>query len=104
MALSRRQQLQNLLEELLGDEDRVYFQPPDSAKIVYPAIVFQLDDIDTTHADNTPFVLRNRWSITYIDRNPEPEMPNKLAQLPTADFDRTYRADGLNHFVFNIYF
>ena len=39
------------------DGDRhTYFQPPASVKMKYPAIVYELDDIDTKHANNSIYI------------------------------------------------
>jgi hypothetical protein len=101
--MAPRQQLQTLLEALLG-LDHVYFQPPPSKKMEYPAIVYKLDRIDINHADNKPYTHANRYQVTVIDRNPDSEIPKKVATLSSCSFDRSFPADGLNHTAFNLYF
>ena len=49
--MASRLDLQTFLEELLESKN-VYFQPPESVKMNYPAIVYALDDIDNVQADN----------------------------------------------------
>ena len=49
--MASRLDLQTFLEELLKSKN-VYFQPPESVKMKYPAIVYALDDIENVHADN----------------------------------------------------
>lgn len=49
--MASRPDLQLLLEELLESRN-VYFQPPESVKMNYPAIVYALEDIENAHADN----------------------------------------------------
>ena len=46
-----RLELQTLLEEILGSRN-VYFQPPESVKMNYPAIVYSLDDIENSFAND----------------------------------------------------
>lgn len=101
--MAQRQQLQTLLEALLGTE-HVYFQSPPSKAMVYPAIVYKRDRIDINHADNKPYKHANRYQVTVIDRNPDSDIPDKVAALPTCSFDRSFTADGLNHTAFNLYF
>ena len=101
--MGTRLQLQTLLEALLGSRN-VYFQPPSTVKMKYPCIVYSLSDIDTKFADNIPYSNKRRYQLTAIDANPDSVIPDKLALLPMCVFDRSYTADNLNHYVFNIYF
>lgn len=101
--MGTRLQLQTLLEAQLGSRN-VYFQPPPSVKMKYPCIVYSLSDIDTKFADNIPYSNKRRYQLTAIDPNPDSVIPDKLALLPMCVFDRSYTADNLNHYVFNIYF
>ena len=101
--MGTRIQLQSLLETLLESRN-VYFQPPPSVKMKYPCIVYSLSDIDTKFADNNPYSNSRRYQLTAIDPNPDSTIPDKLALLPMCIFDRSYTADNLNHYVFNIYF
>lgn len=43
--MASRLNLQTFLEEILESRN-VYFQPPESVKMKYPAIVYALDDIE----------------------------------------------------------
>lgn len=97
------EELQFLLEQLIGSTN-VYFQPPDGAKIQYPCIVYNLDYVKTSYADSIPFHNGKRYSVTYISKSPDQFIPDKLAQLPTAAFDRFYVADNLNHTTYRLYF
>lgn len=103
MALNRRVELQSLLEELLGSRS-VYFQPPENVKMKYPAIVYELDLIRADHADNRPYILRDRYQVTVIDRDPESDIPSKVAELPKCSFSNAFASEGLNHYIFALYF
>jgi hypothetical protein len=96
-----RAELQTILEAILGS-DKVYFQPP--SILQYPCILYRRDDMATTFADNEPFRITKRYQVTVIDRNPDSEIPDKIALLPTCIYDRSYVADNLNHDVFNLFF
>lgn len=96
-------QIQALLEELLGS-DEVHLQPPSGHKMSYPAIKYNLDLWETDKADNKPYRHKKRYQITIMDTNPRSLIPAKVAALPMSTFDRFYPAEGLNHFVFNVYF
>ena len=98
-----RIELQAILEDLLGAR-RVYFQPPNGFRMTYPAIVYEWDDLKVDYADNSPHVSTRRYSVTSIDRDPDSDIPNKIARLPLTSFDRAFPSDDLNHVVFNLYF
>lgn len=49
--MANRLDLQALLEDLLGSRN-VYYQPPESVKMNYPTIVYALEDIENTFADD----------------------------------------------------
>lgn len=101
--MGSRLELQTLLENILGSRN-VYYQPPASVSMKYPAIVYSRNDIETIFADNNPYSLHHAYTITLIDSNPDSEYVNKIAMLPLCTYDRHYKADNLNHDVFNLYF
>lgn len=101
--MAPRSELQVVLRELLGS-DNVYFQPPESIKMNYPCIVYNRDDIQIEHADNNPYAHIIRYQITVIDRDPDSDIHMRVAHLPTANYDRSYRTDNLNHDVYNLFF
>ena len=72
--------------------------------MTYPCIVYKRDDINTTFADDIPYILRKRFLVTVIDRDPDSVIPDRVSELPTALFNRSYVANNLNHDVFTIYF
>ena len=94
--------LQNKLEEL-NDNKNVYFQPPESLKMNYPAIKDSIDKIDGKFANDRRYISTRRYSLTVISKKPDPEIINKLLELPMCEFDRSYVSDNLNHYVFTIY-
>lgn len=98
-----REKLQTDLEILLGNRN-VYFQPPDNFQMKYPCIVYSLEGSYKVYADNIGYVYRNRYNVTYITRNPDDGVYEKLNAIPLSRFDRPFTSDGLHHFVFSIYY
>lgn len=96
-------QIQTLLEGVLGSTN-VYFQPPASVRMHYPAIVYERDAATTRFADNRPYRHTKRYSVKHIGLDPNSPVPDKLAHLPMSVFERHYTADNLHHDVYNIYF
>lgn len=101
--MATRIDLQNVLEELLGSRN-VYYQPPESLKISYPAIVYSRKTIDNSYANNSVYKQNYAYEITVIDKNPDSEIVNKVSKLPTCRFDRHFKSDNLNHDVFTLYY
>lgn len=101
--MANRLDLQFLLEALLGSRN-VYFQPPESVKINYPAIVYGLDDIQNVHADDGVYLSQRRYWIVLIDKNPDSEFVDRIVHLPTCRFDRQYPSENLNNWRFLLYY
>lgn len=101
--MANRLDLQALLEDLLGSRN-VYYQPPESVKMNYPAIVYALEDIENTFADNGVYLSNCKYLVTVIDKNPDSSFIDIVAKLPTCRFVRSYKSDNLNHYVFTLYF
>ena len=101
--MASRLTLQTKLEELL-EMKHVYYQPPESLKLEYPAIVYSRDNIDKKSADDTAYLLKNRYEIIVIDKKPDNPVIGKLLVLPMCRYDRSYKSDNLNHDVLTLYF
>lgn len=101
--MASRLDLQTLLENILGSRN-VYYQPPASVQMKYPAIVYSRYDIDTRHADNLPHIRTNAYTVTVVDKNPDSKIVDEVSKLPMCTYDRHYVADNLNHDVFTLYF
>lgn len=102
-AMGSRLELQAELEELLGSRN-VYFQPPASVQMNYPAIVYSRSDIDNRFADNLVYKQDTAYEIIVIDEDPDSEIVRKVSNFPMSRFDRHYTSDNLNHDVFTIYY
>ncbi len=100
--MTDRADLQKALEFILGSRN-VYFQPPASLKMSYPAIVYSRSDIRNTHADNDVYRQDDLYEITVIDKNPDSEVTRRLSRLTKCKFVRHYVADNLNHDVFSLF-
>ena len=81
----------------------VYFQPPESVKLSYPCIVYQLDDHSEFHADDTTYLRMRRYSVTYITKNPDDLNVETIADMKYCRLNRFFTNDNLNHYVYTIY-
>lgn len=101
--MASRLTLQRELEELLGSSN-VYFQPPSSVKMRYPAIRYSLSNMQNNHADNLVYKHSKAYELILIDPDPDSIFIDKLLRLPYCRFDRCYPADNLNHYIFTLYY
>lgn len=103
MNSQRRIELNSLLCSILGNNN-VYYQPPESVKIKYPAIIYSRNTIDTKYGDNFPYIQKCAYLVTLLDKNPDSGFVEKLAALPLCRYIRNYQSDNLNHDVFLLYY
>ena len=101
--MDRRPELHDLLVDLLGSS-HVYFQPPETVKLIYPCIIYSLARIDVKKADNAGYIGRKRYTVSIISKDPDYSLPDEFAFLPLCSFDRHYTADNLNHWVYDLYY
>jgi hypothetical protein len=101
--MGQRIDFQSKLETVLGS-NHVYYQPPETIKMIYPCIVYERNTGDTIFADNSPYRFTIQYKVTYIDKNPDNDVITELAKFPMCRYDRHYTADNLNHDVFEIYY
>lgn len=98
-----RLDLQTFLENLLGSRN-VYYQPPESIKMSYPAIVYERDNIRNEFANNFVYMQSHSYQITVIDYDPDSEIVKRVSALPMCSFSRHFVSDNLNHDVFRLYY
>lgn len=98
----RRLQLHEVFCGILQTRN-AYFQPPESVKMNYPAIVYALSNMPRVHANDGVYLSGRQYSVTVIDHDPDSPLVDMVSALPTCRFDRAYQADNLNHWVFTLY-
>lgn len=101
--MADRLDLQGLLEELLESRN-VYYQPPESVKMQYPAIRYSKKNIQSVYANNSKYLMRDCYELIVISRSPDHPVIKKLLALPYCSYDRPYVADNLYHDVLTIYY
>lgn len=100
---TRRLELHEKLCDILGTRN-VYFQPPEGFKMRYPAIVYELSGVPGLYANGGVYLTGRRYTVTAIDSDPDSSLVEKLAMLPTSRFDRHFKSDNLNHWVFTLHY
>lgn len=101
--MGTRLELQTKLEELLGSRN-VYYQPPSSVKMEYPAIVYSRTDFTYALANDEKYLIKKRYSIIVISKKPDDPVLDKLLALPFCSYGTQYKVDNLIHDTFDLYF
>lgn len=101
--MASRADLQSKLEKILGSTN-VYFQPPATVKMSYPAIVFERAGIDNTFANDTVYKQDFPYTVTVIDKHPDSEIVKKISKLPRCSWNTHFTKDNLHHDVFKLYY
>lgn len=101
--MGTRLELHEILCDKLGSR-QVYFQPPESIRMKYPAIVYELDRIEHVPADDSKYFNLRRYAVKYISHDPDNTVIDDILELPYCSFDRRYIVENLYHDCFNIYY
>lgn len=100
--MASRLQLHDELKEILGSKN-VYYQPPASVRMSYPAIRYSLEKRDILKAENEVYMTNKRYSVIVIENDPDSEIPDKvLMHFPMCAHVTRYVRDNLYHDVFTI--
>ena len=100
----RRYQLHDELKALLGSNN-VYFQPPESALLRYPCIVYTREAMNNVSADNSKYNRRVRYNLTLIGDTPDSDLIEAiLNHFPYCSYDRYFASDNLSHDAFTLYY
>ena len=100
--MSNRNELHAKLCELLGSS-HVYFQPPENVKLIFPCIIYNLDQFYKRHANGFGYHIRDRYAVTLVSKDPDCPLVREIERLPLCSFSRFYTADNLNHWAYEIY-
>lgn len=100
-----RLSLHEKLCKLLGSRN-CYFCPPVNIQMQYPCIVYEYNGINVQNADDKRYLKHKRYTLTVIDHDSDSLIVDRLID---SDFkhlqqNNTYESDGLNHFVFTLYY
>ena len=101
--MASRLELQSKLEELLGSRN-VYYRPPESVKLNYPAIIYSKSNLLDRFANGKRYTKLSRYEITVVDKKPDNAVIDAILDLPYCSFDRHYTADNLYHDTLSLYY
>lgn len=99
-----RSRLRSKLREVLGSS-AVYYDPPESVKMDYPAIVYKHSDTRYKSADGKPYIIWHIYRCTVIAKDDDvaDAIGYKLARtVDGIKYDRSDESDGLHHRIYNV--
>lgn len=99
-----RIEFRNELASKVDSNVTLYFQRPDNTHMDYPCIVYNIANKDDLYANDKRYKRMTRYTVTVIDENPDSSIPEALEEFEYSSFDRMYVSDGLNHFVYTIFY
>jgi len=94
----RRLKLHEQLCGLLGS-CQVYYDPPSTVRMKYPAIVYVISSIDTMKADNRGYLNMVSYTVTLIRKDDNDDILDRLLKTPYTRFSRSFVSDNLHHDV-----
>lgn len=100
--MSSRLDLQNKLEDLLGNRN-VYYNPPENLVMKYPCIRYSKQGIDTRYANDKKYKKMNRYDLIVITKQADPEIVDELLELPYSSLGTPYKAENLHHYPITLY-
>ena len=102
--MAKREELHEEFCTILGSRN-VYFQTPESVKMNYDAIRYQLGTNAIKRANNSVYQSVNQYEGVVITRDPDTTIPDAiLKHFKMCSFGRPYTADNLNHYPFTLYY
>lgn len=102
--MASRLELHEELCAVLGTGN-VYFNPPESVRMQYDAIRYELAGKDIKRANNRIYLNTNQYDGVFITRDPDTTLPDDiLNHFEMCSFGRPYIADNLYHYPFTLYY
>lgn len=107
--MGRRVDLHHLLETTYekatgkSSNGHVFYQPTSDTRLLYPCLLYKLNDIPVDRANNRPYKVEHSYELKVIDRDPTSPLREAVVLLPFCRMTRSYESDNLHHYVFTIY-
>lgn len=102
--MGSRLELHDEFQEELGSSN-VYFQPPASVLMKYPAIRYNGSGYSVDHANNRIYRSMKRYEGVVITQDPDSDIVERLMRrFQYISVGNQYVADNLYHFPFTLYY
>ena len=74
------EKLRDVQLEVLGYQ-HTYFEPPESVKMKYDAIVYERTSFHIRRADDKGYLIRDEYQVMVISHDPETKVPYRILKL-----------------------
>lgn len=102
--MDRRLILHQRLKEVPGVEE-AYFQPPKSARMVYPCIRYHKSRPATDKADDRTYRFVQGYELIVIETDPDSPIARYIVEhFPMAEINTQYVSNNLYHTPITLYF
>lgn len=101
--MASRLKLHDEFETILGSKN-VYYQPPASMHLKFPCIVYKKRAMDSQYADNRAYIHKQSYTVTVIDKDPDSEIPARIAEMKLCRSENCFCVNNLYHDVFVLYY
>jgi len=101
--MDKRTKLELYLRQIIGSNN-TYFQPPESVKMQYPCIVWNLAKVPAKYANDKVYLTNPKYVLRYITRVPDDPMKDTLVTTLGVPIIQTYAKDGLYHYIYELYY
>lgn len=102
--MDRRLSLHQELKGLLGN-DNCYYQPPESLKLKYDCIVYNLSSANVDRANNETYLFTRRYNVTLITKDPDnPLIETIVKHFKRCSFNNHYTKEHLNCYNYTLYY
>lgn len=96
--MKNRLTLHQTLVDILGS-NHVYYNPPESLKLEFPCIVYNISTINSVKADNKNYINYDAYKIIVVSKKVDNPAIRSILELPRTRYVNRYTRDGLYHDV-----
>lgn len=98
------EELRLLQIEVLGYQ-HTYFEPPESVRLSYDAVVYNRTGFNVKRADDRGYIMYDEYQVMVISKDAETQLPRAIMEhFAYCSPGRSSVTDNLYHFPFTIYF
>lgn len=100
--MGSRLELQQTLESIEGLQ-KVYYQPPESVRLKYPCVIYELSKKPTKYANNSRYMKHARYLLKLIEKEADSPITDRILDcFDYCSIDRLYTSNNLYHTVFTL--
>lgn len=100
---TKRQKLHKQIQNLVGEDVKVYFEVDTNTKMQYPCVIYRRTRFKNEWANNHKYLDNAEYDIIYVTAEPDDETVKALLTLPMSSYDRRYVTQNMYHDVLQVF-